>query len=248
MTDVVILAAGKGVRMGSDLPKVLTVLGGKPIIAYLLDSVNASGVCGRPIIVIGFKALLVEKTLGQQYRYITQAQQLGTGHALSMCERVLKGVSDNVLVLYGDHPFVSAETIQRLVRTHEQRGSALTMVTTTVTDFTGWQKTFDDFGRIIRDGSGRVIADVEKKDATGEIRAIREVNIGFYCFQGRWLWEALRALTTNNAANEYYLTDLLAAAIRDGHTIPTISVDPREAFGVNTPEQLIFAEQLLNTS
>lgn len=248
MTEVVILAAGKGVRMGSELPKVLTVLGGKPIITYLLDAVNTSGVCARPTIVIGYKEVLVKATLGQRYRYVQQTQQLGTGHALSMCESVLKGVGDNVLVLYGDHPFVSSETIQKLAHTHEQRGTVLTMVTTTVENFTGWQKTFDDFGRIIRDEFGHVVSDVEKKDSTAEIREIREVNIGFYCFQSHWLWDSLHALTTNNASNEYYLTDLLASAIHGGHTISTISVDPREAFGINTPEQLVFAQELLKNS
>lgn len=262
-TRVIILAAGRGTRMNpvrsqtpsasaalpvagrtsngvnnTALPKVLTPFEGKPIITHLLDAVRESGVDERPVIVIGHEAEKIKAVLGDGYDYILQAKQLGTGHAVQCAEQLLVGKTDQVIVLYGDHPFVKASTITNLRAFHEQEHCPLSMMTVRVEDFDDWRLTFADFGRVARDASGKIAAIVEAKDATPAQKEIREVSPAFFCFDGAWLWPHLKKIGNNNAKREYYLTDLVGMAIREGACVASLQIDPRESIGVNTPAHL----------
>jgi len=268
-TRVVILAAGRGTRMNpvrnnpdqsrdavpplaerisngvnAQVPKVLLPFQGKPMIMHLLDAVAYSGVDSRPVIVTGFQAPLVERTLGPAYDYVRQEEQLGTGHAVACTESLLAGRADTVIVLNGDHPFVKASTIAALAQLHERELCVLSMMTVVLEDFTEWRASFADFGRVIRDQSKKITAVVEIKDATPEQREIREVNPNFFCLRASWLWPSIKKLGNDNAKGEYYLTDLVRIAIAEGECIASMSVSPREAIGLNTPEHLKLAEGL----
>jgi bifunctional UDP-N-acetylglucosamine pyrophosphorylase/glucosamine-1-phosphate N-acetyltransferase len=245
MTQVLILAAGRGVRMDSAAPKVLAPIAGRPMIRHLLDAVEASGVCREPAVVIGHKADDVRAALGPHYRYIEQIKQLGTGHAVRMCREALGNDVEYLLVLYGDHPFIAARTIRKLAAEHAAAKTAITMMTTRVEDFEDWRSPFLDFGRILRDSNGNVCAVIEKKDATDAVLQVREVNPGLFCFTTSWLWGNIHRLENRNKAHEYYLPDLIPLAIRDGQHIHTLSVDPLESIGINTPEQLRLAERII---
>lgn len=237
--QIIILAAGHGKRMNNaELPKVLVPLQGKPMVARLLESIAASGVCERPLLVVGQKAEMVRAALGDAYDYVFQEDQLGTGHAVSVTRSVLEGRVPDVMVLYGDHPLVTAETIRKLSEVHHASGSVLTMATVQVSDFDDWRAGFADFGRIVRDSAGNITAIVEKRDATPEQLAIREINPGYYCFSSEWLWKNLEHLQNNNAQKEYYLTDLIGIACSQHLPIASVVIDSREALGVNTAEQL----------
>lgn len=236
--DIVILAGGLGKRMQTELPKVLNELHGKPLICHVLDAVATSGVCEHPVIVVGKKRELVMEALGPEYRYAVQEEQLGTGHAVSMARESLVKSSKPVIVLYGDMPYVSAETIRTLAERHVETGAKLSMATVTVPDFDGWRAGFYDFGRIVRDGSEKIVRSVEKKDASLEELAITEVNPCYFCFDSAWLWEHLAKLGNTNAQGEYYLTDLVKIAVTEGIPISSISIDAKEALGVNTKEHL----------
>lgn len=244
ITRIVILAAGKGKRMQSDVPKVLHDLNGKPIISYLVDSVIKTGIDPSPVVVIAKDGEAVRKTLGENFVYVLQDEQLGTGHAVRCTEEVLRGNADAIIVLYGDMPFIKPETIVRLKELHEKSGGAVTMLTVQVPDFVGWRATFYDFGRIVRDAGGRIIKIVEKKDASPEELTIKEVNPSFFCFKASWLWENIKTLSPSNAQREYYLTDLIQKAIDGGEKIASFEVDPAETIGINTPEHLELAKRI----
>ncbi|MBI2053632.1 MAG: NTP transferase domain-containing protein [Candidatus Sungbacteria bacterium] len=243
-TRVVILAAGRGTRMNTETPKVLIPFQGKPMIGHLLGAVKDSGVDSRPVIVTGFQAPLVERTLGPAYDYVRQDKQLGTGHAVACAESLLAGRADTIIVLNGDHPFVKASTIAALAQLHEREQCALSMMTVMLEDFTRWRASFADFGRIIRDHNKKITSVIEVKDATPEQHEIREVNPNFFCFRASWLWPNIRKLGNDNAKGEYYLTDMVRLAIAEGECIASMSVSPREAIGLNTPEHLRLAEGL----
>lgn len=236
-TQIIILAAGHGKRMQSELPKALTLLHGKPFINHLLDSVKESGVCPNPIIVIGQKGDMIRSVLGDDYTYAVQAEQLGTGHAVMSAENEAKG-ADTVLVLYADHPLITSSTIKNLVNSHIKSDSILTMATATVNDFYDWREAFLNFGRFVRDENNNIIKIVEVKDATEEEKEIKEVNPAYMCFNATWMWNHLHSLKNNNTQNEYYLTDLVGMAFDEHKKIESISIDPKEALGVNTKEQL----------
>ncbi|MEK7099199.1 MAG: NTP transferase domain-containing protein [Patescibacteria group bacterium] len=244
-TRVVVLAAGRGTRMRSEIPKVLVPLNGRPMIGYLLDAIKESGADQRPVMVVGDNEYLMRSTLGDGYDYVRQCEQLGTGHAVQCTEPLLKDKTDTVIVLYGDHPFVSADTIANLTALHQREGCVLSMMTTVVEDFNDWRAPFADFSRVLRDAAGHITAVAEAKDATSEQRELREVNPAFFAFQAAWLWEHLALLKNNNAKNEYYLTDLVRIAIGEGQCIASLAIDPAESIGVNTPEHLSFAARII---
>lgn len=244
-TRIIILAAGRGTRMNNaEIPKVLIPFEGKPMIAHLLDAVRYSGVDERPVIVTGFHAELVERTLGNGYDYARQDEQLGTGHAVQRAEQLLAEKTDQVIVLYGDHPFVKASTIMNLRALHEQEHCPLSMMTVRVEDFDDWRLAFADFGRVVRDASGKIAAIIEAKDATPAEKEICEVNPSFFCFDAAWLWTHLRKIENKNAKREYYLTDLVGMAITEGACVASLEIDPAESIGVNTPEHLELAGRL----
>jgi len=244
MTQVAILAAGKGKRMGVGLPKVLREVGGKTMIERVVDSILESGVTKRPVVVVGYGTEIIKKYLGTKCSYVLQAEQLGTAHAVSCAENCLVG-ADSIVVVNGDTPFLRPETLAKLVATHEKNQAALTLVTLRLPDFGEWRENFYDFGRITRDLSGKVIAIVEKKDATEEQLKIAEVNPSFFCFRASWLWKSLAKINCDNAQGEFYLTDLVHLAILENQKVETLVTDnPTEAVGVNTPEQLELAKNL----
>ncbi|MFA5854290.1 MAG: NTP transferase domain-containing protein [Patescibacteria group bacterium] len=243
---VVILAAGKGKRMGpSELPKVLHEVLGKPMLGYVLDAVVASGVDEKPVVVVGHMAEKVKEVCEDRCEYAVQSELKGTGDAVMRAQPLLEGSVDDVIVLVGDQPFTSAASVRKLADMHLASGATLTIGTVTVSDYEEWRKPFADFGRIVRGENGAVERIVEVKDAAPDVLAIREVFPSFYCFKAAWLWESLKTLTTDNAQGEYYLTALLSKAITDGEQVTTVPIQPEEALGINTTEQLEIAERLM---
>lgn len=246
--QIVILAAGNGKRMQSgDTPKVLVEVSGKPMINHLLESVHESGIDRQPAVVVSYQADKVMETLGDKYIYIHQPERLGTGHAVRCGKSQLEGLSKHVLVLYGDHPFVSPDMIRRLAQTHQETEATLTMATVAVPDYLGWRSSFSDFGRIKRDERGNIEKIIEKKDATPEELELKEVNPSYFCFQASWLWPSLYRLTNHNVQGEYYLTDLVKLAQSERKRIATVAIEPIDALGVNTPEQRALLEELVAT-
>ncbi len=244
--QIVVLAAGHGKRMNnSELPKVLVTLKGRPIIVHLLDAIKLSGVCQRPVIVVGQQAEQVMSALGSDYTYIFQSEQLGTGDAVKCAQAQLQDRVENILVLYGDHPFVSPDTIKKLALAHQNGGQTLTMATVKIDDFDSWRQSFYDFGRIIRDSSGNIEQIIEKKDATPEQLNIAEVNPGYFCFKADWLWPNLANLKNDNSQHEYYLTDLVSIFTEKGGQINNVIIEPKDALGINTVEQLELLDTLL---
>lgn len=250
MTQIIILAAGQGRRMGGkDIPKPLVPLAGRTLLHRLLDAVHESGVDDSPLLIVGALGKKVREACAD-YSCVEQKEQLGTGHAVMIAEEHLQHYRpdhDNVLVLYGDHPFVKPETIKKLDAEHRKQGSVVTMMTLQLPDFEDWRKVYWTFGRIQRDENGEVVGIIEFKDATEEQRKISEVSPSFFCFEKKWLWENIKKLEKNNANGEYYLTDLIQLAHDQGERIASLVVtDPVEGIGVNTPEELALAEKLLD--
>lgn len=235
---VVILAAGKGTRMRSDLPKVLHHLGERPLLAYGIDLAHRLSP-EPPVLVVGHGAERVRAAVGDQALYAEQRQQLGTGHAVMQAEALLSGQADLLLVFAADMPLLTSETLRSLVATHTQHSGPITMLSFVGDDPRG-------FGRVVRDASGGVVAIVEEAEATIEQKAIRELNAGVYCFDAAWLWPALKRLQPSPAKGEYYLTDTIGLAVGEGQRVVAVStLDPDEVMGINTREHLAEAEAVL---
>jgi len=229
----IILAAGKGKRMKSDLPKVLHTIHGRPMIKILLDRLLAMEF-DKLVVVIGHKAELVRKELaGYPVSLVLQEKQLGTGHAVEMTREVMAGFDGTTLVAAGDVPFLSRRSIERLFEVHRRTGAAATCLSAIFDDPGG-------YGRIIRDGASDFLkAIVEHKDATPEQLAIREINSGTFCFDNRLLFEAVGQIGCDNAQGEYYLTDAVEILHRRGLPVAVVTADdPDEVRGVNSAEQL----------
>ena len=177
---IVILAGGKGKRMQSDLPKVLFPIKGKPMIKHLLESIEKSGIDPRPVIVVGYKKELVMEELGDKYDYAIQEEQLGTGHAVLSAKEKVGSEANHVLVLYGDNPFMTAETMKKLVEEQLKSEAKITMATVELPDFQDWRGFFyTNFSRIVRDENGEIVRSVEFKDASEEEKKIK---CGFLSF------------------------------------------------------------------
>lgn len=243
--EIIILAAGKGTRMGDTLPKVLTEIKGKPMLSYLLSAVEKAH-SEKPIIVLGYKAEEVKKKMGPNNRYIIQSQQLGTGHAVREAISFVSPQAKHVIVLYGDHPLINAETITKLYTAHvSQNTSPITLGTIIVPDYNDWRKPFYDFGRILRDAEGKIIKNVEKKDASPAELAIKEVSPSYFCYNLDWLRENIQKIGNKNVQGEYYLPDLVGMARDQGFTLNSCTIPTHEALGVNTPEQLALVLQFI---
>ena len=248
MTRIVILAAGKGTRMDSELPKVLVPLNGRPMIKYLMDSVVASGVDLRPIVVVSpdNKEIISAELKEYNIEYVIQTEQLGTGHAVACAQEVIEKddtPADSLIVLYGDHPFIKSDSIKKFANLNPE---ALTIMPTTLPDFDDWHQNFYHWGRIIRGADGKVESIVEFKDASDEEKLVTEVNPGFMCFNCAWLFKNIAELKNNNNQKEYYLTDMVNIAFGEGHEIGTVSIEPHEAMGINSREELTVAENLIS--
>ena len=230
----VILAAGQGTRMKSDLPKVLHAVCGQPMVYYAIQAVKAV-ITETPVVVVGHRAEAVCEFLGETARCIVQGPQLGTGHAVQQAEVTLKGKTDLVLVTYADMPLLSAETLNRMTETQCANPGPVTLLTVSADDPRG-------FGRVVRGADGRVQAIVEEAVATLEQLKIKELNVGAYCFSANWLWEALHRLPLSKKG-EYYLTDTVAMAVETGLPVQAIVTDdPVETIGINTRVHLAEAE------
>ena len=247
MTKIVILAAGRGARMNSDLPKVLVPLKGRPMIKYLMDEVGRSGIDPRPVIIVSNSNKDAISTALDAYEaeYVVQDEPLGTGHAVSCAREAIDRCGDgvkNIVVLYGDHPFLKSESIKSFASIDSD---ALTIMPTLLPDFDDWRHNFYHWGRIIKSTNGKVEKIVEFKDANDREKEVTEVNPGFMCFDKNWLFENINKLSDNNNSKEYYLTDMVKIAFDSGLTVGTVNIDPHEAMGINSPEELQIAESLL---
>lgn len=241
--QIVILAAGKGTRMGGGMPKVLVMLKNKPLILYLLEEIEKINQLAKPVIVVGYMADKVKAVLGNDYIYATQHDQLGTAHALLSAKKKITG--QNILVLYGDHPFIKAESLKKLMRLHHHKQGNISMFTTTVPNFNGSYKTLEHFGRIIKDSRKKISKIVEYKDASAGQRKIRELNPGIYMFNASWLWRNAEKIQNKNQQAEYYLTDIVEVAIAAGEPVNSLNIEPKEVIGINTREDLKRAELLI---
>lgn len=235
--SAVILAAGQGTRMRSKTPKVLHSLAGRAMIDYSLKAVE--GICtDLPVIVVGHGAEAVMKHVGQASRFVTQEPQLGTAHAVQQAESLLSGESDLVLIYYADMPLLQNETLRMLVESQKGSSAVLSMLTVIAEDPKG-------FGRISRKEDGSVNAVIEEAAASREQLAIRELNAGIYCCRADWLWAGLKRIK-KSPKGEYYLTDLVEMAVKDGEKVNAIQMgDAKEAIGINTRKHLAEAESIL---
>ncbi|MFC4075544.1 bifunctional UDP-N-acetylglucosamine diphosphorylase/glucosamine-1-phosphate N-acetyltransferase GlmU [Salinithrix halophila] len=232
----VVLAAGKGTRMKSSRHKVLHPVCGKPMIDHIVDNLQQLGV-HETVVIVGHDAESIRDHLGDRVRFALQDKQLGTAHAVMQAEPILAGHDGVTLVLNGDHPLFTQETLQRITDNHMESGAAATILTAVLPDPTG-------YGRVIRRPDRSVDRVVEHKDATVEEREVAEVNTGTFCFDNRKLWQALTRVDNNNAQGEYYLPDLISILQQDGETIRAETVDDAaEAQGINNRVQLAQAEK-----
>jgi bifunctional UDP-N-acetylglucosamine pyrophosphorylase/glucosamine-1-phosphate N-acetyltransferase len=225
--------------MKSDLPKVLHALRGRPMVAHVVETARRAGI-RRLVLVVGHGRELVERALaGDGVEFVSQTEQLGTGHAVEVAERALEGHDGTVVVLSGDVPLLRAETLRRLLAAHRASGADCTVLTAVVDAPHG-------YGRILRAADGAVRGIVEEKNATPAEREIREINTGIYCFENPFLRSALARLRPDPRQKEYYLTDTVGIGVRGGATVRAWTAeDARETVGVNTAAELLEAERLL---
>ncbi len=234
----VILAAGKGTRMKSAIPKVLHPICGQPMLAYPLDAARMAGFKQLKIVTGHGSEQVRQAFSAADIEWVEQTDQLGTGHALMCASGALRGYTGALLLLCGDVPLLKAETIERLYEYHSGQGAAVTVLTAQMPNPGG-------YGRIIRDGE-QVLRIVEEKDASEEERQVTEINTGTYIFDAAFVLSALKGLNQNNAQKEYYLTDVVAAAVSQGLKTRALAVeDPTEAMGINDRCQLAEAEVLM---
>ena len=237
----VVLAAGKGTRMKSDLPKVLCEANGRPLVSYVIDALRTAGVEGL-VAVVGYQADLVQEKLSSvgNIEFALQAEQLGTGHAVMMCREQLASHNGPVVVVAGDSPMMQADSIKALLTEFESSQPACILGTLLHDDPTG-------LGRIVRDPDGKFTGIVEHKDATEEQLKINEVNMSTYVFDCQKMLAALDSLDNKNNQNEYYITDLPAIMLQGSEDVRALPVlKPIEALSVNTVEQLKDVEAAMN--
>lgn len=235
-----ILAAGQGTRMKSDLAKVLHPLCGKPLVEHVVRSAQQAGMA-KIVVVVGHQADQVKSALkGSDVEFVLQAEQKGTGHAVMQALPIIQNFVGELLVLYGDVPLIRPGTINDLLKEHRKERNACTMLTTII-------EQPGSYGRIIRDKDGSVSKIVEAKDATPEELAVKEINPAIYAFENQRLVEALSQLKPNNKQGEYYLTDVIGIFKGQGLKIAAqIVEDSREVLGINTPEELAECEEYFN--
>jgi UDP-N-acetylglucosamine diphosphorylase/glucosamine-1-phosphate N-acetyltransferase len=235
-----ILAAGQGTRMKSDLAKVLHPLCGKPLVEHVVRSAQQAGMA-KIVVVVGHQADQVRSALkGSDVEFVLQAEQKGTGHAVMQALPIIQNFAGELLVLYGDVPLIRPGTINDLLKEHRKERNACTMLTTIIEQPAS-------YGRIIRDKDGSVSRIVEAKDASPEELAVKEINPAIYAFENQKLVEALSQLKPNNKQGEYYLTDVIGIFKGQGLKIAAQIVDDsREVLGINTPEELAECEEYLN--
>ncbi|HEV2971632.1 MAG TPA: NTP transferase domain-containing protein [Pirellulales bacterium] len=239
-TVAVVLAAGKGTRMKSELPKVLVRVAGRPMIEYVLDALAAAGV-QNTIVVIGYRGDLVREALARRrgITFVEQKEQLGTGHAVMACREALEPHDGAVLVVTGDSPLMQSTSIAALLEEFERTQPACLLGTARRSDPAG-------LGRIVRDAAGQFRGIVEERDATPDERRINEVNMSCYVFDCRELLHALGKIGRHNAQGEYYLTDCPGVLLTEGKLVEALPVlQPCEALSINTVDELAVVEREL---
>lgn len=225
-TAVIIMAAGKGKRMKSNLPKVLHNLAGKPILNYVLETVNQLEV-KRKILIVGYKSDKIRELIGDKIESVEQREQLGTAHAVSQTKKLLSGFKGDVLILSGDVPFLTVKTLKRLLKYHQDNNFCCTLLSAVLKKPKG-------YGRIIRDKKGEIKGIIEEADLSADRKKINEINSGIYCFNKEKLFQVLEKITTDNKQGEYYLTDTVKILLNEGLTIGNIIIkDYSEILGIN---------------
>ncbi len=229
------MAAGKGTRMKSDLPKVAHHVGGRAMVCAVVDACIEAG-CQRIVVVVGHGREHVESALAgySNVVFALQDEQLGTGHAVLCAREALEGVEPAapVFVLAGDGPLIRPSTLRAVLDRHASASATATLATSVVDDPTG-------YGRIVRDANGRFAGIVEQKNASPEQLQIREINPSYYCFKHGPLFESLGRLGKDSVSGEYYITDVPAMLLEAGHTVEVLdAVPPEDVLSINTPEHL----------
>ena len=238
----IVLAAGKGTRMKSELPKVLVPVGGRPMVRYVIDALQAAGV-GRIVVVVGYRADLVRGELAgiPGVEFAEQTEQLGTGHAVMMCREQLASHHGPVVIVAGDSPMLQTESVATLLTEAASRRSACLLGTVRRDDPTG-------YGRILRNAAGDFTGIIEEKDATPEQRAGNEINVSTYVFDSKELLAALDQLRADNSQREYYITDCPAILLAVGKPVAALDVlKPCEALSINSPEELSQVEAVMKS-
>jgi bifunctional UDP-N-acetylglucosamine pyrophosphorylase/glucosamine-1-phosphate N-acetyltransferase len=236
----VILAAGQGTRMKSDMAKVLHKLCGRSMIRYVVDAAGSTAP-NRIIIVVGHQAEAVMKEMdGEAVEFALQEERLGTGHAVLQAAPMLEGFSGTIMVLTGDTPLLRPETLAGLLETHRDSGASATVLTAVLEDAAG-------YGRIIKDKQGDFLKIVEHRDASDDEKKVNEINSGIFCFESDDLFSALASVGRENAQGEYYLTDVMSILRKEGRkTVVYLCADRQEVMGINDLDQLKEAERLMS--
>ena len=243
MIKSIILAAGKGTRMKSDMPKVLHTIFDKPLVGYVIDAASNTGLVDENYIIVGHQAELVEEYINNNYKNskcLLQTPQLGTGHAVSMALPYLKEFEGEVIILCGDTPLITSETLKEFINFHKEKTSDITVMSAY----------FDNpanYGRIIRNQDGSVNSIVEEKDANKEQKAVKEINAGIYCINWGKVKSAFSELKNNNAQGEYYLTDIVKWGNTNNLSVNAYTLsDNEEIYGINSKANLAEASKMLN--
>jgi UDP-N-acetylglucosamine diphosphorylase/glucosamine-1-phosphate N-acetyltransferase len=228
----ILLAAGKGKRMKSGLTKVLHPVCGVPMLTHSVAAARAAG-ARKIVVVIGHQAGRIRELFGKdELIFVEQRTLLGTGHAVLQAEEAFKDYTGTVVILCGDVPLIRPETVRALFDCHRSEGAVVTVLTTIPAEPAG-------YGRVVKAKDGRVLKIVEDKDATAEEKQIREINTGIYCVECRFLFDAVSGLGNRNAQGEYYLTDIVEIASKNGLCVKsTLAGNPEEVMGINTCEEL----------
>lgn len=238
-TAVIIMAAGKGKRMKSNLPKVLHNLAGKPILNYVLETVNQLEV-KRKILIVGYKSNKIRELIGDKIESVEQKEQLGTAHAVLITKKLLSGFKGDVLILSGDVPFLTIKTLKKLLKYHQDNNFCCTLLSAVLKKPKG-------YGRIIRDKKGEIKGIIEEADLSADRKKINEINSGIYCFNKEKLFQVLEKITTDNKQGEYYLTDTVKILLNEGLTIGNIIIkDYSEILGINNRSDLADASKKVN--
>lgn len=237
-TYAVVLAAGQGTRMKSDLYKVLHPVCGKPMVEHVIDHIRGLGI-DRIVTIVGHGAEMVEETLGEKSEYALQEEQLGTAHAVQQAERLMGDLDGTTIVVCGDTPLIRSETMEALIAHHKETGAKATILTAYADDPTG-------YGRIIRGENGQVLRNVEQKDANPEEQKVMEINTGTYCFDNRILFETLKKVKNNNVQGEYYLPDVVGILQSESALVSAyVTGDFSETLGINDRVVLAEAERVM---
>lgn len=244
MIQPVILAAGKGTRLQSSLPKTLYPVAGKPIIRHVLSTLKEVPGLLPPLIVVGHQSTLVREALGTSYGYVEQKELTGTAHAVRAALPALDTQATGMLILYGDQPFITSHTLERMTHAFNVEKPAIMQSVLSVSDFEGRYKVFRHYGRFKRDGKGRIQEIIEYKNASPEEMKLCEVNPGTCCVEVSWAASALPQVSASGSG-EYYVTALVGLAYQQQKKIITMSMAAREAIGINSQEDAQEAELFL---